>query len=395
MSVKTFCPKEIRADFPLLDSEDLIYFDSAATALKPRCVIDAIQRYYAEESGTVHRAIYDLAANATQKYDLVREKVQQFLGARHKEEIVFTKGTTGGINLLAHSIQLQQGDEVLISAMEHHSNIVPWQLACQRTGAQLKVIPVTEDGSFDLGAFEQLLSEKTKLVSIAHMTNVTGTVYPVEIVIEKAHAAGAKVILDGAQAIVHLPVDVQALDVDYYVFSGHKLYGPTGVGILYGKYELLEALSPYQGGGDMIETVSFARTTFQPPPLKFEAGTPPIASIMGLGAAIDYVNTLDREAALQWEMELRQAAVTGLSDATIFGQGHLLSFVLDGCHPLDVGTLLNLKGIAVRTGHLCSQPTMTHFGVQHAIRLSFSPYNTLQEVDAFLTALSDIKKDLH
>ena len=278
--------------------------------------------------------------------------------------------------------------------MEHHSNIVPWQLACRHTGAKLRIIPVTQEGEFDLDEFQNMLSEQTRLVSVAHMTNVTGTIYPVQTIIEKAHAVGAQVVLDGAHAIAHLSVDIQALDVDYYVFSGHKLYGPTGIGILYGKYELLEALSPYQGGSDMIETVSFAGSTFQAPPLKFEAGTPSIASVLGLGAAIDYLNTFDREAALQWEIELKQRALEGLSDAQILGNGHLLSFVLDDCHPLDVGTFLNLKGIAVRTGHLCSQPTMDQFRVQHAIRLSFGPYNTFEEVDAFLETLSAIKKDL-
>lgn len=394
MSVKAFCPKRMRSDFPILSRGDLIYLDQAATALKPQCVVDAIYHYYAQESGTVHRAIYDLSAVVTQKYESVREKVGHFIHAGRKEEVVFTKGTTDGINLLANSLNLQAGDEVLISAMEHHSNIIPWQLACQRTGAKLKVIPVTEEGSFNLDAFQNMLSKHTKLVSIAHMTNVTGTIYPVQAIIDKAHLVGAQVMLDGAQAIAHLPVDVQALDVDYYVFSGHKMYGPTGIGILYGKYELLEALSPYQGGSDMIEAVSFDTSTFQPPPLKFEAGTPPIASVIGLGAAIDYLNTLDREAAYQWEMELCQRAVHGLSDEKVLGKGSLLSFVINGCHPLDVGTLLNLRGIAVRTGHLCSQPTMDHFGIQHAIRASFSPYNTIEEVEIFLDAISAIKKDL-
>ena len=396
----TFDVKSIRKDFPILkrkvNDKPLVYFDNAATSQTPQQVIDVIVDYYSNYNANIHRGVHALSQEATDAYEQARIKLQKHFNIPNAYQTLFTSGTTHGINIVASGYAkiLEQGDEVIVSALEHHSNIVPWQLACRHTGAKLRIIPVTQEGEFDLDEFQNMLSEQTRLVSVAHMTNVTGTIYPVQTIIEKAHAVGAQVVLDGAQAIAHLSVDVQALDVDYYVFSGHKLYGPTGIGILYGKYELLEALSPYQGGSDMIETVSFAGSTFQAPPLKFEAGTPSIASVLGLGAAIDYLNTFDREAALQWEIELKQRALEGLSDAQILGNGHLLSFVLDDCHPLDVGTFLNLKGIAVRTGHLCSQPTMDHFRVQHAIRLSFGPYNTFEEVDAFLETLSAIKKDL-
>ena len=374
---------DLRSDFPLLNQSNApIYLDSAATALKPKPVIDAINTYYSQESGTVHRAVYQLAQVASEKYSAVRDKAKAFLNAKRSDEVIFTKGTTDGINLIAATFPFKPGDEILISAMEHHSNIVPWQLIAKKTGAAVKMIPVTPEGDLDLAAFQTLLSPKTKLVSIAHMTNVTGTIYPVEKVIELAHAAKAKVFLDGAQAAPHLNIDVQKLDVDFYAFSGHKLYGPTGIGILYGKYELLDGLQPYQGGSDMIDQVSFDGSTFQKPPLKFEAGTPSIANVMGLGAAFDYVKNHCID-----ESELTSFAITELSkipNLRILGEpksrGPLVSFVIDGAHPLDVGTLLGLKGVYVRTGHLCSQPTMQHFGITQAIRMSFGLYNTAEDV---------------
>ncbi len=382
-----------REEFLQLHSEGVIYFDSAATALKPRRVIDAMTQFYTHEYGTVHRAIYDFAENATVKYNQVRIEVQKFLNAAFVDEIIFTKGTTEAINLVASSFGsfLKPGDEILISELEHHSNIVPWQLLSERTGAVLKVIPINENGELLLTS----ISSRTKIVSIAYISNALGTLNPVREIIQKAHAKGAKVLIDGAQAAAHLPIDVQELDADFFAFSGHKAFGPTGVGVLYGKRELLQIMPPYQGGGDMVERVTFAQTTYQKPPLKFEAGTPMIAEVIGLGAALSYIESLGRPNIWAHGQELLAHATEKLSPhvrilGTAKQKGPILTFVIPGLHPLDIGTLLNLHGIAVRTGHLCAQPALDYFGVTAAVRLSFAPYNTLEEIDVFVSALQEV-----
>jgi cysteine desulfurase/selenocysteine lyase len=393
-----------RAHFPVLkktmNSSPLIYLDTGATAQKPQCVIDSIHSFYAEHYGTVHRAVYELSVEATRLYQLTRIKVQQFLNAQHVEEIIFTKGTTESINLVASSFGkrfVQPGDEIIITEMEHHSNIVPWQIMCQDRQAILKVAPMDDRGVLDMDAFRKMLSPRTKLVAVAHVSNSLGTINPLPEIISLAHAAGAKVLVDGAQSAPHIPVDVQALDLDFFVFSGHKLYGPTGIGILYGKEELLNEMPPYQGGGDMIETVTFEKTTYNVLPLKFEAGTPMIAEVIGLGAALDFVQSIGLQniAALEHQLLLRTTEqLQAIPDLTIFGnapeKGALVSFNIKGIHPLDIGTMLDLHGIAVRTGHLCAQPVMRKFGTPAFVRASFGLYNTLEEVDAFAEALRQI-----
>ncbi len=393
----------VRQEFPVLCTKvhglPLIYLDSAATTLKPLAVIDAVQKYYSQEGGTVHRAVYALAAHATARYDAVRSQLKEWIHAASSDEIVFTKGTTEGINLVAATFGkafLKPGDEIILSELEHHSNIVPWQFLAQEKGILIKVIPSDERGVLCLQTYKELLSPRTKLVSVAHIANSIGTLHPIEEIISLAHEQGAKVLIDGAQAIAHIPVDVQALDADFYAFSGHKMFGPTGIGVLYGKKELLEALPPYQGGGDMIEAVSFEKTTFRPPPLRFEAGTPPIAQVIGLGAAIDFIETLGRPCIARWEGELLKRATEGLRrirGVSIIGEaprkGAVLSFTIDGVHPLDLGTLLDLKGIAVRTGHHCAQPALKRFGLTSTTRASFAPYTTPGEIDTFLCAVED------
>lgn len=392
--------QKIRQEFPIFTkNQKLVYLDSAATAQKPLCVIDTLNRFYAEEYGTVHRAVYDLAEQATARYNSVREDVQTFLNASSSEEIVFTKGTTEAINLVAASlskVDLNPGDEILISEMEHHSNIVPWQMACKERGAELKVIPIDDRGDLIFEEFEKQLTVRTKLVSIAHISNVTGTLNPIKEIINVAHRKGAKVLIDGAQSAPHMVVDVQDLDADFFVFSGHKAYGPTGVGILYGKKQHLEALPPYQGGGDMIQQVTFSRTTYQKPPLKFEAGTPMIAEVLGLGAALSFIERIGREKIAAWEAALLTYATEKMLEipklrvlGTAKHKGAIITFVIPGVHSLDLGTLLNVKGIAVRTGHLCAQPTLERFGVSAVTRVSFGVYNTFEEVDYFLEALRD------
>ncbi|MGK5594401.1 MAG: cysteine desulfurase [Parachlamydiaceae bacterium] len=395
---------KLRQDFPMLQKtmhgKPLIYLDSAATAQKPLPVISAIDRFYREHYGTVHRAVYELSLYATEAYLAVRSKAQSFLNARKKEEVIFTRGTTESINLIAYSFGkafIREGDEVLITEMEHHSNIVPWQLCCEDREAVLKVVPITDQGTLDLDALEKMLTDKTKIVAVAHISNSLGTINPIKQIAQLAHAKGAKILVDGAQAAPHLPIDVQDLDVDFYVFSGHKVYGPTGVGVLYGKEELLEQMPPYQGGGDMIDTVFFEKTTYAPLPLKFEAGTPMIAEVIGLGAALDYINKIGVQAIREWEHELIQYATQGVLDIPgfkVIGQAPekaaILSFVIQGLHPLDIGTLLDLKGIAVRTGHHCAQPVMRHFGVPGTARASFGLYNTKEEIDHFKLALLEV-----
>jgi cysteine desulfurase/selenocysteine lyase len=387
----------LRSEFPIFNRELLIYFDSAATTQKPQCVIDAITKFYAEEYGTVHRAIYRLAANATRRYDEVRDKIRGFIGAERSEEVIFTRGTTDSINLVALTwgrANIKPGDEIIISEMEHHSNIVPWQMLAKEVGAHLKIIPVNDRAELDLEVYETLLSARTKLVAIAHVANSTGTINPIAHIIKRAHTFGAKVLIDGAQAIAHISVDVQSLDCDFYAFSGHKAYGPTGIGILYGKYELLEEMPPLMGGGDMIEKVTLTESIFQQPPLKFEAGTPSIAQVMGLGAALDFIESLGLENIAAWEEDLLAYATEQLIEVpglkiigTAQKKSAIISFILEGVHPLDLGTLLDLEGIALRTGHHCAQPLLSRFGLESTARLSFAPFNTRKEVDIFMKSL--------
>ncbi len=392
---------KLREDFPLLKTKmhgkPLVYLDSAATAQKPNCVIDAITDFYQNHYGTVHRAIYELSSFATHKYEETRAKVAKFLNAKKNEEIIFTRGTTESINMVAYSFGkafINKGDEILISEMEHHSNIVPWQMLCEDRGAVLKVIPMNDLGEINLENYALLLNAKTKLVAITHVSNALGTVNPIKEMIQMAHQMGAKFLVDGAQSAPHMKIDVQDLDADFFVFSGHKLYGPTGIGILYGKEELLNAMPPYQGGGDMIEKVTFEKTTYNTLPLKFEAGTPLIAEVMGLNAAIDYINNIGIEAIYAHEHDLLVHATSRMeeiSEVQILGQaankGAILTFVADGIHSLDIATLLDLQGIAIRSGHLCTQPVMRHFGITSTARASFALYNSKDEIDFFIQAL--------
>ena len=392
---------QIRNDFPMLKKtmhgKPLIYFDSAATAQKPQSVIDTLTNFYAEHYGTVHRAVYELAVNSTQSYQATREKARRFLNARSVDEIIFTRGTTESINLIATSFGkafIKPGDKILISAIEHHSNIVPWQLMAEERGAKLQVIPCNERGELDQAAYVKLLGEKPKIVALCHVSNALGTINPITKMIAEAHAAGAKVLIDAAQSAPHMPLDVQVLDADFLVFSGHKMYGPTGVGILYGKEELLNALPPYQGGGDMIEKVTFDKTTYNTLPLKFEAGTPMFAEVIGLGAALDYINQIGMENIHAWEQQLLQHALQKMEQIEgiqFIGQAKersgIISFLVEGTHPLDLGTLLDLQGVAIRTGHHCAQPVMQHFHIPGTARVSFGLYNTPEEIDKFAIAL--------
>lgn len=389
--------EDVRKDFPFLET-GLIYLDSAATTQKPQSVIDAMAHFYANEYATVHRSIYTASINATEKYCNARSKVQNYINAKAVEEVVFTRSTTEAINLVAHSFTrafLKPGDAVLISNMEHHSNIVPWQLVLKERDIELRVLSVKSDGTFDLAAFERALTPKVKLISITHLSNLTGIIFPIEQIIALAHKRGAKVLVDGAQVAGHFPIDVQALDADFYAFSAHKMYGPTGIGVLYGKLSLLEAMPPFQGGGDMIESVSFENTLFQPPPLRFEAGTPPIAQVIGFGAAIDYITDLGQDTLRAWEETLTQYALATLQEidtlhiigSTTAPRGTLIAFTIEGCHPLDIATLLNLQNIAVRSGTLCTEPALRFFGTDAALRASFGIYNTIEEIDALKRVL--------
>lgn len=384
-----------RSDFPMLQKKGLVYLDSAATSLKPSVIIDTMSQFYQNSYATVHRTAYSLSLEATARYNEVREKVQKFLHAASSDEIVFTRGTTEGLNLIAHCYPLQAEDEIIISGQEHHSNIVPWQLACERTGAKLKVIPLKGDGQIDMQAFEALLSPRTKLVSVVHVSNVLGIINPIEKIIAAAHKVGAKVVIDAAQSAVHLSLDVQKLNCDFLVFSSHKLYGPTGVGVLYGKKELLQSLPTYHGGGDMIKEVTFEKTTYQDPPLRFEAGTPMIAEVIGLGAALDYLQSYAREAIIEHEHRLIMQLLESLPPEVQIlgpkeGRTSLVTLHVPGVHALDLATFLDLKGIAVRSGHLCAQPLLKHFGLTSALRISVAPYNTEEEISCF----SEILKQL-
>ncbi|MDG1741351.1 MAG: cysteine desulfurase [Crocinitomicaceae bacterium] len=395
-----FDVQRIRKDFPILNrkvyGKDLIYFDNGATSQKPQLVIDAIQKYYTTDNSNIHRGVHFLSQEATSHYEQARKIIQKYINAAHSEEVLFTKGTTDSINLIAFSLgeTLKKGDEIVISAMEHHSNIVPWQMLCDRKECVLRVIPINADGELMMDEFHSLLNEKTKLVSITHISNTLGTINPVEEITKAAHAVGALVFLDGAQSIQHMKVDMQALDCDFYAFSGHKVFGPTGVGILYGKRNILNALPPYQGGGDMIAKVSFEKTTYNELPHKFEAGTPDIAGGICLGKAIEYLSSLDIRQLQQHEQDLGKYAeneLKSMKGVRIIGTAKnkisVISFIVEGAHPFDVGTLLDKQGIAIRTGHHCTQPLMDIFKIPGTIRASFAFYNSKEEVDIFITAL--------
>lgn len=392
-----------RSDFPMLKQKmhgkPLIYLDSAATSQKPQVVIDTLADFYAKHYATVHRAVYEIAGYATEAYQQARHIAKTFLNASSVDEIIFTRGTTESINLIAYSFGKQwikAGDEILISTIEHHSNIVPWQMLCEDRGAVLKVIPMLDNGELDLESYRKLLSARTKLVSVGHIANSIGTVNPIKEMIHDAHRVGAKVLIDGAQAAPHMRIDVQNLECDFYVFSGHKTYGPTGIGILYAKQELLEQMPPYQGGGDMIEKVTFAKTTYGPPPIKFEAGTPIIAEAIALGTALEYLQGIGIDHIAAHEKELVSYAMEKMRhvpDIILYGsqkeRGSLISFNIEGIHHLDIGTMLDLQGIAVRTGHVCAQPTMERLGTTGIVRASFGLYNTKDEIDFFVSALKE------
>ncbi len=398
----------IRKQFPVLyqsvNGNSLIYFDNAATTQKPLAVISEISRYYTEDNANIHRGIHTLAERATAAYENTRKSIAQFINANESEEIIFTKGTTDSINLVAHSLGgslLKPGDEVLISCMEHHSNIVPWQLICEKTKAVLKIIPINDKGELIFEEFLNLLSERTKIVSMVHISNTLGTINPVKKVIAAAHKWGAKVLIDGAQATPHNKIDVKSLNCDFYAFSGHKMYGPTGVGVLYGKRSLLEAIPPYQGGGEMIKEVSFTQTTYNEIPFKFEAGTPNIAGVTGLNKAIEFVQSIGLDQISHHENALLLRATTQLSEiegfqpmGTASEKASVISFNIEGVHPFDLGVLLDAKGIAIRTGHHCTQPLMDRFKVEGTARASFAIYNTFEEVDQFVSALSNLIKKL-
>jgi len=398
--------ERIRADFPALHQEvhgkPLVYLDNAATTQKPREVIDAVRYFYERDCSNVHRGVHLLSQRATVAFERARTTIRKFLGAADSREIVFTRGTTEGINLVASSFvrpRLGEGDEVLISAMEHHSNIVPWQLLCEERGAQLKVIPIDDDGDIILADYEQLLNKRTKIVGIVHVSNALGTVNPVREMIATAHAHGVPVLVDGAQAVPHLAVDVQDLDCDFYVFSGHKVYGPTGIGALYGKREHLMEMVPYQGGGDMILSVSFEGTTYNEPPHRFEAGTPNIEGAIGLAAALDYVNQIGLDTITAHERRLladATSAVLEIPGIRLVGSARerasALSFVMDGVHPHDIGTILDSEGVAIRAGHHCAQPVMKRYGVSATVRASFALYNTDSEIDALAAGLVKVRE---
>lgn len=392
----------LRRDFPILGQQingrPLTYLDNGASSQRPRAVIDA-ERHYAEEMhSNVHRGVHTLSQRATDAFEAARERVRRFLNARSIREVIFTRGTTESINLVAHAFlrpRVKPGDEILISWLEHHANIVPWQMACEATGAILKVAPITERGELDLDAFRSLLSDRTRLVAMAHVSNALGTVMPVREVITLAHARGIPVLLDGAQAVPHMAIDVQALDCDFYAFSGHKLYGPDGIGVLYGRESLLKSMPPWQGGGDMILSVDFEGTTYNELPFKFEAGTPHISGAVGLGAAIDYVDGVGLDRIGAWEHELLDYATAGLSGVdglriigTARDKASLVSFVLEDVHPHDLGTILDQEGIAIRTGHHCAMPAIKRFGVPATARASFAFYNTKAEIDRLVTAVA-------
>ena len=395
---------QVRKDFPVLhqlvNGKPLVYLDNGATSQKPQCVIDALVRYYTTDNANVHRGVHTLSQRATDDYENARSKIRSFLNAASDQEIIYTRGTTESINLVAQTFGKQNigpGDEIIVSNMEHHSNIVPWQILCEEKGAKLRVVPIDDSGELLLDEFEAMLGPRTKLVSITHVSNALGTIVPVERIVELAHAHGVPVLLDGAQAVPHMHVDVRSLDCDFYVFSGHKLFGPTGIGVLYGKAELLESMSPYQGGGEMIKSVTFEKTLYADLPYKFEAGTPNIAGAIGLGEAIDYVEALGFDRIMAHEQELLDygsRALSSIEGVHIIGtaahKSGILSFIMDGVHPHDIGTILDAEGIAVRTGHHCAQPVMDRFQIPATARASMAMYNTKEDIDALVLGIDRV-----
>jgi cysteine desulfurase / selenocysteine lyase len=395
----------IREDFPILQrrvhGKPLVYLDNAATTQKPQTVIDRIVRYYREENANIHRGVHALSVEATDAYDAARERVRRFLNAAESREIVFVRGATEAINLVAATYgraHLRRGDEVLISEMEHHSNIVPWQMVCEERGARLRIVPITDTGELRLDEYERLLGPRTRIVAITHVSNALGTVNPVTAIVQMAHQRGASVLVDGAQAVAHMPVDVRAIGCDFYVFSGHKIFGPTGIGVLYGRAELLEAMPPYQGGGDMIRSVTFEHTSYNDVPYKFEAGTPNIAGVVGLDEAIQYVTAIGLPRVAAYERELLAYGTDALSDipglrltGTASHKAAILSFVIDDIHPHDIGTVLDQDGVAIRAGHHCCQPLMARLGVPATARASLALYNTREEIDSLVTSLRTAK----
>ncbi len=398
----------IRSDFPTLsqtvNGSPLVYFDSGASALKPRIMIDTISNFYSNQYSNVHRGVHTLSQNATDQFEAVRKSVQQFIHASALEEVIFTAGTTDAINLVAYSFCkkfCKQGDVIVISEMEHHADIVSWQLVCEQYGLELKFIPITDAGELDLHTFKKILDQRVKLVALAHVSNVLGTINPISEIAEQVHRVGAKLLVDGAQAVPHMPINVQQLDVDFYTFSVHKLFGPTGVGVLYGKRALLEEMPPMVGGGNMIDRVNLEQTSFNDLPHKFEAGTPNIAGILGTGVSIDYVNQIGMDVIQSYEQELTQYMLQSLKQVpglcllgTSTHRAAVFSFVVDGIHHLDIGTLLNEFGIALRTGHHCCQPLMAHYGISGSVRASLAFYNTKEEIDYFIEKLFVVLKML-
>lgn len=403
---RRFDVERVRGDFPILREQvhghPLVYLDNAATSQKPQVVIDAIRNYYERDNANIHRGVHFLSERATEEYERARRTAQQFVNAADSREVIFTRGTTEAINLVAQTYgrtHVAAGDEILVTTMEHHSNIVPWQLLCEEKGARLRVAPIDDRGELLVDEFEKLLGSRTKLVAIPHVSNALGTINPVAKLVEMAHRWNAPVLVDGAQAAPHLQIDVRALDCDFYAFSGHKVYGPTGIGVLYGKAALLDAMPPYQGGGDMISSVTFEKTTYNKLPYKFEAGTPHVSGAIGLGAALDYVNGVGiREIAAHEEdlLAYGAAAVSALPEIVLIGtaphKAGVVSFVMDGIHPHDIGTILDQEGIAVRTGHHCAQPVMQRFNVPATVRASFALYNTKQEIDALARGIRKVRE---
>jgi cysteine desulfurase/selenocysteine lyase len=397
---------KVREDFPVLKQrihgKPLVYLDNAATSQKPLAVIEAIRKFYEVDCANIHRGVHELSQRSTAAYEETRSKAKRFLNARAKNELIFVRGATEGINLVASSWgrkNVKEGDEIVISALEHHSNIVPWQMLCEEKGARLRVIPMDDRGELLLDEYQKLLGPRTRMVAVGHVSNALGTINPVRQIVEMAHRAGALALIDGAQAVPHLKIDVQALDADFYAFSGHKVYGPTGIGILYGKARLLNAMPPYQGGGDMIKSVTFEKTVYNDLPYKFEAGTPNIAGGIGLGAAFDYVTRIGLDKIGAYEHELLVYGTEALSRipglrliGTAREKAAVLSFVIDGIHPHDIGTVLDRQGIAVRTGHHCAQPVMDRFGVPATTRASLAFYNTAAEIDALAAGLGKVKE---
>lgn len=396
----------VRQDFPILQravrGKPLVYLDSAATTQKPKQVLDVLANYYAQQNANIHRGVYVLSAEATAAYDEARRKVQHFVNARSAQEVIFTRNSTESINLVAHSFGSENvgpGDEVLITHMEHHANIVPWQLLCERSGARLRVAPINDQGELLMDEFAQCLNARTKLVAIVHLSNSLGTINPVSEVIQLAHQQEVPVLIDGSQAAYHMPIDVQALDCDFYVFTGHKLYGPTGIGVLYGRERLLDSMPPFLGGGDMIRSVTFDKTTYADLPDKFEAGTPHIAGAIGLGAAVDYLTALGFDKISNHESQLLDygtAALSAIPGLQLIGtarnKASILSFVLEGAHPHDIGTIVDMEGVSIRTGHHCTQPLMDRFGIPATARASIAMYNTRQEIDQLVHALHRVRE---